>query len=69
MGAPAGEAILIGNEPEEYAAHILRLLSDPGERDRIAANGNRFVRSHFDWDQAASRLETLVTATTPVAPR
>lgn len=69
VGAPAGEAILIGNEPEEYAAHILRLLSDPGERDRIAENGNRFVRSHFDWDKAASRLETLVTASTPAAPR
>ena len=29
VGAPVDDAILIGNTPEEYAAHILRLLSDP----------------------------------------
>ena len=39
VGAPAGTAILIGNSPEDYAEHILRLLNDPAERQRIAESG------------------------------
>lgn len=60
VGAPPGEAILIGNSPEEYAAHILRLLDDATERERVAANGHRFVLEHFDWDHAASTLDALI---------
>lgn len=62
VGAPVGEAILIGNSPEEYAAHILRLLDDAEERDRVAENGYRFVRRHFDWDHAADTLDDLITS-------
>ncbi len=65
--APAGEAILIGDTPEEYAALILRLLSDDHERERIAANGYAFVRAHFDWDRSAEALDALI-ARTPSAP-
>jgi polysaccharide biosynthesis protein PslH len=60
VGAPPGEAILIGNTPEEYATHILRLLDDADERDRLAENGYRFVREHFDWDRAADALEGMI---------
>ncbi|HMC98068.1 MAG TPA: glycosyltransferase [Flavobacteriales bacterium] len=60
VGAPAGDAILIGNSPEEYAELILQLLADPDERDRIAVNGYRFVRERFDWDRAADALEAMI---------
>ena len=60
VGAPAGDAILIGETPEDYAALILRLLADPGERKRIAANGYDFVRANFDWDRSAEALERLI---------
>lgn len=60
VGAPPNEAILIGNEPEDYAAHILRLLDDSAERERIAGNGHRFVRTHFDWDRSADMVGDLV---------
>lgn len=66
VGAPRGEAILIGETPEEYAAHILRLLDRPDERVRLAANGLRFVREHFDWDRAADALEKCIVNRTPV---
>jgi sugar transferase (PEP-CTERM/EpsH1 system associated) len=62
VGAEPGNAILVGNSPEEYAAHILALLNDPAERDRIAQNGYDFIRTHFDWDQASSKLDRLITA-------
>jgi polysaccharide biosynthesis protein PslH len=61
VGAPAGQAILIGDTPEDYAEHILRLLDDEQERSRLAEEGYLFVRSHFDWDRAADALEVMIT--------
>lgn len=60
VGAAPGESILIGNEPQDYADHILRLLDHPEERDRLAANGQYFVRNAFDWDRSAQRLDRLM---------
>ncbi|MBL7940927.1 MAG: glycosyltransferase [Flavobacteriales bacterium] len=69
VGARVGEAILVGNTPEEYAAHILHLLRDGTERDRLAENGYRFVREHFDWDRSAEALERMITGTShPAVP-
>ncbi len=62
VGAVPDESILIGNEPAEYAAHILRLLNDGEERSRIASNGYRFVRENFDWDRNADALDALITS-------
>lgn len=61
VGARPGQEILVGSEPEDYAAHILRLLDDPAESTRIAANGLRFVRERFDWERAAAALDALIT--------
>ncbi len=60
VGAEPGGSILIGDGPEEYAAHILRLLDDAPARERLAANGYRFVRQHFDWDRAADALDAMI---------
>ncbi len=60
VGAPAGDAIFIGETPEDYAALILLLLADADERARIAANGYDFVRANFDWDRSAEALERLI---------
>lgn len=67
VGAEPGGAILIGHEPQDYADHILHLLSDPEERERLAANGQQFVRQTFDWDRSTERLDKLMTdSTSPV---
>ncbi|MBK9175564.1 MAG: glycosyltransferase [Flavobacteriales bacterium] len=65
VGAPPGQAILIGETPEEYAALILRLLDDAAERARIAEQGYRFVREHFNWDRSARALEDLLLGRSP----
>ncbi|MBL8002572.1 MAG: glycosyltransferase [Flavobacteriales bacterium] len=62
VGAPPGEAILIGENPEDYAAHILRLLEHEDERARLAESGLRFVRDRFDWDRSAGMVEELLRA-------
>ena len=64
VGARPNEEVLIGENPEQYAAHILELLEDPALRQHIATNGNRFVRNQFDWDVAAGKLDTLITEAT-----
>ena len=61
VGARPGDAILVGNSPEEYAAHILHLLDDPAERARIAENGYQYIRSQFDWDKAAEKLDRMIS--------
>lgn len=65
VGAPPGQAILIGETPEEYADLILRLLDDDAERSRIAEQGYRFVREHFNWDRSARALEDLLLGRSP----
>jgi polysaccharide biosynthesis protein PslH len=69
VGARPGHSILIGREPQEYAAHILRLLDDDAERARIATNGFHFVRETFDWDRNADALDALISSTRVTAPR
>ncbi len=69
VGATPNESILIGTEPADYAAHILRLLNNEQERDRIAENGYRFVRTTFDWERNADALDALIASThVPVMP-
>lgn len=60
VGADPGHSILIGEKPEDYAEHILRLLDNDAERGRLANNGYLFVRERFDWDHAAEALDTIL---------
>ena len=60
VGATPGDAILIGETPEDYAELILHLLAEPDERARVAQNGYAFVRANFDWDRSAEALESLI---------
>lgn len=60
VGAVPGDSILIGEGPEDYAEHILHLLDDASERQRLADSGYRFVREHFDWDRAADHLDRMI---------
>ena len=68
VGAVPDESILIGQEPADYATHILRLLGDEAEHQRIADNGYRFVRDHFSWAQSAEALDRLIESASTAAP-
>jgi glycosyltransferase involved in cell wall biosynthesis len=69
VGAQHGHSILIGRDPQEYATHILRLLNDDAERERIATNGFHFVRQTFDWDRNADALDALISSSRITIPR
>jgi len=63
LGATHQNNILIGNAPEEYAQHILSLLNDDELYQKIANNGNQFVRENYTWEGSTSILEKLITST------
>ena len=53
--------ILIGNDTETFAQHIIRLLSDSDLADLISENGHQFVLRTFDWEKATEMLENIIT--------
>ena len=64
LGAKDGIEILVGNNPSEYAAHIINLLENTTFADEIAEAGYRFVIGNYDWEQATSKLEEIMVKST-----
>jgi glycosyltransferase involved in cell wall biosynthesis len=44
---------------DEFAAGLVYLLSNTRERERLAHEGRRFVKNHFNWLRSAQILEKL----------
>ena len=51
-----GGVIYDNNTPEELAASLEKLLSDPGELDRLSRKGREGVEKHFHIDIQAERM-------------
>jgi sugar transferase (PEP-CTERM/EpsH1 system associated) len=51
--------VAVARQAGELADRIVKLLGEPAERERLAAEGRRFVEEHFDWARSAQRLEEL----------
>jgi glycosyltransferase involved in cell wall biosynthesis len=49
--------VLVGETPESFAQHVLRLLADPVLARRIGAAGRQFVESHHSWSALVTQLE------------
>jgi sugar transferase (PEP-CTERM/EpsH1 system associated) len=56
IGASPGQALLVGAEPGEMAAHTLALFREPALRARLVSAGRRFVERHHDWSHLGRRL-------------
>ncbi len=63
LKAKPGHEILIGNEPEQYANHIVRLMEDDQFAANIAEAGHRYVLQHYDWNSATEILADLIRNT------
>ena len=57
--------ILIGNNPSEYANHIISLLENEEFSNNIAAKGDEFVHENFNWETATKKLEEIIIQTNP----
>lgn len=60
LGATVNKAVLVGDSPESYARHALRLLNDVKHRKSIADEGYSFVRNTFSWEANTKKLLDLV---------
>jgi sugar transferase (PEP-CTERM/EpsH1 system associated) len=56
-----GEHALVAGDATEFAASVLRLIDNAGERARLSAAGRRFVESRCDWDTNVTVLDELLT--------
>ena len=57
-----GEHLLIGDEPESFAAHVAALLEDVTTRESLAARARAFVAANHDWDALGVRLVSHIEA-------
>lgn len=57
LGAQDGEHILLADDPEDFAAAILRLLNDSSLRARLGEAGWNLYRERFTWPAAWRQLE------------
>lgn len=56
IDAVDGEHLLIGDTPGAFAAHTVRLLTDPVLREHITQQARELVVSQYDWDVIAAKL-------------
>jgi len=56
--APEGKAVLIGRTREEFAAHVLALLSDQSQANSLSSEGLAYVQAKWSWEHNFQILET-----------
>ena len=54
-----GTNILIGDTPADIARHVVALLGDAGERQRLAGNARKLVEEKYDWLTIVPALEKV----------
>ncbi|HVA99124.1 MAG TPA: glycosyltransferase [Bacteroidia bacterium] len=59
LGAENGKEILVADEPEIYAKHILFLLENPEKAKAIAQNGFQFVVKNYTWENSVNKLQGI----------
>lgn len=55
-----GDELVIGDTPEEFAAQVLRVLSDRTLYDRVATNGHSCVLENYSWRMIGAQLSHLI---------
>lgn len=51
-----GQHLLIADEPDAFAAHIIRLLNDGSLRKDLASNARRLVEEKYTWERSVEML-------------
>ncbi len=63
------EHLIIADEPEKFAAQVIRLLEDPALVERLGRNGQALVSAGYSWESSASQLEDILLAATSAKSR
>jgi len=54
-----GEDVLIADDPQEFAAHTVRLLRDKALREKLGRNGRKRVEAQYDWEVIIQQVEQM----------
>jgi sugar transferase (PEP-CTERM/EpsH1 system associated) len=60
VDAVDNEHFLVAATHEEHAQAVLRILENPGERERLSVAGRRRMLSHHAWDRSMQRLDGII---------
>lgn len=60
LGAEAGEHLMVGKEPQDYAQQAMHLLDNPEAAEKLAENGHNFIAQRYSWSGSAAQLEALM---------
>ncbi|WP_298015134.1 glycosyltransferase family 4 protein [uncultured Aquabacterium sp.] len=65
LGARDGVHARVGDTADALADALVRTLSDPAAARAMGESARAHVREHFDWSQAAARLEAVYARLSP----
>ncbi len=51
--------ILVADDPERFAAQVLRVIEDPALAERLGKAGRRCVEEHYQWTAAAELMQEV----------
>jgi polysaccharide biosynthesis protein PslH len=68
VAALPDQAVLVADEPQTFARHVVALLRDDLLWNRIAHGGRAHVQQTYDWERNVSRLEALYHRHVGAAP-
>jgi glycosyltransferase involved in cell wall biosynthesis len=57
----SGHHAVVADDPDEFAAAVVRLLRQPEERERMGQRARRLVEDRYTWEACASRYDDLYT--------
>ena len=55
----ASGALLVGQDDDELAAHLVSVLADDGVARALGTRGGRYVRDRYDWPAVGQALERV----------
>ncbi len=59
LGVRQRHEVIIADTAETMASEALQLLDDERLQKKLSVNGRAFVKSHYDWDLIADRLDSI----------
>jgi polysaccharide biosynthesis protein PslH len=65
---PEGEGILAADNPQEFAAHVVRLLRDDELRAEMARRARSVAEVNYQWEAQMARLDQVITEVTQPLP-
>lgn len=68
LGSQAGQHLHVEDDPAAFAAAVIDLLKDPGERRALGLRGRAFVEAHHSWTTSLERLDTLIAGVAAPGP-